>query len=577
MARLYQLQIRDHDHYKELSFINQLNIEYNDSQRGFIFDHNHHIIAYNEPQIDLVTYPGEYKKHQAKIHTTLNQHGITPHKKYIKRQLAQQTSNQPITLKANLTPREAVIWGAISFEHPYLHLHKRLQRIYPDSELYSHILGYLSLPNREQIQAMKQSSAHTYHLAGKTGIESLLENELRGRPGWRISQRDAKNKIIQKLNESPATPGADAVLTLDHKLQSSAGKAIKGHKGSVVIIDPNNGDILAMVNAPSYDANVFQTHDTHGIDKINQHPEQPLFNRALRGQFPLASTIKPFLAISALSNNIINASDQIEDTGQFQVNEHSRVFHDWKPDGHGLVNLKKALMVSCDTYFYQLGVSMGIDLIHSSLLEFGFGQPSGIELPGEQDGLIPSRAWKKAHHQEPWYIGDTIISAIGQGAMLTTPLQLANATATLANHGKHFQPHLIKKITFADGTEQVSQPTLINTIDIDEKHWATITNAMTDTAKYGTCRRLGQGPYEVACKTGTAQVITNTKSKKNQAKNLNDHSLIIAFAPPRKPEIAVAVIIENERSAIHVTKQILDDYFIHNKQDTDHEPNHTLA
>ncbi|MGC6404481.1 MAG: penicillin-binding protein 2 [Candidatus Comchoanobacterales bacterium] len=571
IVRIFQLQITQHDHYRELSFINQLRIDHTPSKRGQIFDRNHIPLAQNNPQVDLVIDAKYYTNHQDDIDKLLKRNKIIPDQKIFKKKSTNLRNDNKIILKRNVQPKEILSCAAIISNNPHLELTEHLERIYPNGQLYSHIIGYMGAPSQNQINTMKKKWSYEYPTAGKTGLELHLEDQLSGSPGMIVSERDAQNHIIRTLNESPPHSGAQLTLTIDHKIQQSAAKALAKYKGSLVAIDPNNGEVLAMVNSPSFDNNAFHSNNDLKLKAINQNPNHPLFNRALKGQFPLASTIKPFIGLKALSNGIITSEETIDDHGFYQVNEHSRVFHDWKADGHGKVNLKKALMISCDTYFYQLGHKMGIDLIHEGLLEFGFGQPSGLDIPGELSGLIPNKSWKKKHKNEPWYIGDTIISSIGQGAMLTTPLQLANATAMLANHGIKYRPHIIKEIEYMDGHKTLTKPIIDHQIQTKQEHWKTITKALQDTAKYGTGRLLGQGPYEVACKTGTAQVITNDKTSKNQAKKLNDHSLLIAYAPVKKPEIAIAVIVENEHGAMNVAKQVLDDYFEANKPEVQSE------
>jgi penicillin-binding protein 2 len=363
-------------------------------------------------------------------------------------------------------------------------------------------------------------------------------------------------------------------LSIDAKLQEIAEKSFGDFRGALVAIDPNNGEVLAFVSKPGYDPNPFiDGIDTQSWDELNNSPDVPLNNRALRGQYPPGSTIKPFMALTALNFHIRKPEQTINDTGVYYLPGSSRQYRDWKAGGHGIVNMFKAIQMSCDTYFYGLAVDMGIDNIFDYLSRFGFGKKTGIDLEGESSGLLPSQDWKMKHYQQIWYPGDTVSVGIGQGYSLVTPLQLAFATATLANNGVAYQPHLVKEVQSKNSSENrfiASQPLYdlnINPKDLDLVRRAMI--AVTQPGGTAVYASLG-APYKIAGKTGTAQVIAMKQGEKYDAKKvderLRDHAWFIAYAPADKPQIALAVLVENGGhgggTAAPIARKVLDYYLL---------------
>ncbi|MGI9320225.1 MAG: penicillin-binding protein 2, partial [Thiogranum sp.] len=376
------------------------------------------------------------------------------------------------------------------------------------------------------------------------------------------------------LVRTPPVPGENLYLTVDAELQSVAEQAFEGKAGAAIAIDPSNGDILAFVSQPTYDPNLFVNGiDTETYQALRDDGEQPLFNRALRGQYPPGSTLKPFVALGGLEQGITSEHADTYCPGFYRLPGKARKYRDWKRGGHGTVDLSIAIAQSCDVYFYDLALSMGIDRLHGFLSLFGFGERTGIDIMGELPGLLPSRQWKRAARNLPWFPGETLIAGIGQGFMLTTPIQLASATATLSKYGRQLKPHIVASTQQYDDIELTPVPVepLADTPVGDLHHWTNVINAMREVVhgKRGTARKIGKdSKFEIAGKTGTAQVFGLKQEEKYEAdklaKELHDHSLFIAFAPIDKPRIAIAVVIEHGGSgsavAAPIARIILDQY-----------------
>lgn len=447
-------------------------------------------------------------------------------------------------LPHSLSERQAAEFAVINHKFPGVTLSARLKRFYPYQSVGVHAIGYVGRINENELAKLDKSRYKGTNVIGKSGIERYYENRLQGYPGLQYVETNVRGSIIRQLQTQPAVTGQDIHLTLDIELQAFAEKLLKGKRGSLVAIEPQSGEILAFVSVPTYDPNLF----VDGISRKNYQrlmndPNRPFINRAINGQYPPGSTIKPFVALGAIERNIISPTKKIFDPGYFEYKGHR--YRDWKRTGHGLVDMKAAVAQSCDTYFYQLSLDMGIDTIHDSLAPFRFGTKTGIDLFGESKGILPSQAWKMATKGKPWYRGETIISSIGQGYNLSTPLQLATATAILANRGKQISPHLVAQAQPAD-----SGQIAINKIT----HWEQIIDSMVEVmhGKRGTARRHGRGlDFKVAGKTGTAQVFSLNEGDYNADeldKRLHDHSLFIGFAPVKQPKIALAIIAENSGS-----------------------------
>ena len=450
-----------------------------------------------------------------------------------------------------------------------------LLRTYPLSNAMSSVLGYVGRINERELQTVDATNYAATNFIGKLGIEKYYEKELHGTVGYRQVETDAGGQAVRILKNIPSVSGKNLYLTIDSRLQLAAQKALGKNHGAVIAIQPSTGQILALVSNPSYDPNLFVNGISQkDFNQLQNDPAHPLYNRTLRGLYPPGSTIKPFIATEALNANITNTEFTLFDPGWYKLPNSSHVFHDWKPDGHGWVNISKAIIESCDTYFYDLSHKMGIDRIDDILGQFGFDKPTGIDMGEELAGNIPSPEWKMKNRGLPWYPADTILSGIGQTFMQVTPVQLAAATATLANHGVRFRPQLLFATQADDEQIIYTQPITETPIVLKQDiYWQTIINAMQNVIIEGTGYSFGHTSYSVAAKTGTAQVV-NTRENYNAADEipiqLRNNSVFIAFAPIQNPKIAISVVIENSHDAIRISREIMDSYLLNPKQEIDH-------
>ena len=567
LARLIFLQVGQYDNYSKKSDNNQYKLEPIAPKRGIIYDRNNQILADNIPAHRLEITPSKSKDIDltlAKLSKILNIDQATINA--FKTELESASKNKAIPLKMKLSEKDIAKFYIDKYRYPEAEIKSYLIRNYPNKDIAASVLGYVthinSLPTDDDERFIYQVNP----FKGVIGIERSYEQSLRGSPGYKKLEVTAAGKSIDTIEVQSPTPGSNLILTIDIDLQKIAQRALKDELGSVVVIDPSNGEILALATNPSYDPNFFVTGITKQmIQELSNSDTKPMFNRAIRGQFPLASTIKPFLALGALDKNIIEPSDSIYDKGHYIYPNTTHVYRDWKLDGHGKVNLHKAIKISCDTYFYELSVKMGIENIADVLDKFGFGHKTNIDLDDEAQGLIATPIWKKEHKGESWYVGDTILSGIGQGFLLTTPLQLAQATATLANHGYGYAPNLIKNTISASGEETPAVAQQLAPIIVSDDNWNIITTAMEAVvAEGGTGFRFGYDhPYSIAAKTGTAQLYRNEMKVSNESmpKRIRDHSLFIGFSPTKNAKLAVAVIAENSGIAPKVARAVFDQYY----------------
>ncbi|GAB6034790.1 penicillin-binding protein 2 [Galenea microaerophila] len=558
IGRMAYLQIVHYKHYHSMAEGNRISVEVIPPIRGKIYDRNHILLADNQP-----TYALRFSRERnMNIDALLNLlqtllPELSPQQlAEFGQQMKQTRVFNHITSAFNLTEAQAARIAVNNYRLPGLSLTARLKRTYPFANIGVHAIGYVGRINAKDAQNLDPERYQGTDSIGKTGIEQYYESELHGKPGLQYVETNAKGRIIRKLKAIPPVKGQDIQLTLDIRLQRYAESLLKGHKGTIVAFKPATGEILAYVSQPDYDPNIF-------VDGISQkaynallyNPQQPLFNRVKNGQYPPGSTVKPFVALGAIERDIISPKETIFDPGYLDFG--GQRYRDWKRYGHGTVDMDKAITQSCDTYFYHLGLKMGIDTLHDILYPFGFGHPTGIDLRNESSGILPSKAWKRAKRKEPWYRGETINVVIGQGYMLATPLQLAKAVSILANHGQIIRPHLnIQATSQPEPSEQTpdtaSSEKPLSQIPIrDIRNWQKVITAMTHVmhAPNGTASKYTRGlPFKMAGKTGTAQVFSLNEAEYNAKEikqSLHDHSLFIGFAPVKSPQIAVSVIVEN--------------------------------
>lgn len=543
ISRMVQLQWIEYDRYQGLAEGNRISIESLPPTRGKIYDRNHHLLADNQPVYTLQFIREKMDNIESMQKTAINiLDDVSPekiHKFFTEFKLKNRSKSY--TMPFSLSEEQAAEFSVVSHKHPGATLTARLKRTYPYGSTGVHALGYIGRINTKDLLKLNEKAYRGTDIIGKSGIERFYESTLHGTPGIQQIETNARGRVLRNLETLPAKAGQDIHLTIDIALQEFAESLLENKRGGIVAIDPRNGEILAFVSMPTFDPNLF----VDGIDQSSyshllNNPDRPLINRVINGQYPPGSTIKPFVALGAIENNYITPTKKIYDPGYLLYKEHR--YRDWKRNGHGLMDMNDAIEQSCDTYFYELSLDMGIDAIHDAMAPFGFGEQSGIDIHGESKGILPSQAWKMETKGKPWYRGETVIASIGQGYNLSTPLQLARATAILANRGQIIKPHLLRS----------SHPEDLQQIEIkDIDNWEKVILGMKNVmhGKRGTARRHGADlPFKMAGKTGTAQVYSLNAGDYDAdtiREKLRDHSLFIGFAPVDNPTIAVSVIVEN--------------------------------
>ena len=588
VARLVQLQVVDHELFAEKSQGNRVRIEPVPPIRGLVFDRKGRVIAENLPAYQLELIPEQVHD----IDDTLNRLAAInlidfediPRFKELSRS---GPRFKPVTLKFRLTEEEIANFAIQRPRFPGIDFQPRLVRHYPSGPEVAHAVGYVGALSTADLKRLDPAAyAGTSH-TGKTGVESSFESDLHGDAGYRHLITNARGRQVpsdtsELLDSLPvdqsSAPGSNIYLSIDLDLQRLASKAMDGRRGALVALDPWTGEILALVSTPSFDPNLFAVGmTTSQYRELQDNPDRPLFNRALRGSYPPGSTIKPMLALAALETGATNMTRKSLCRGFYTLPNNPHRYRDWKPEGHGPVDLHDAIEQSCDVYFYEISGEVGIDAMHDYLSRFGLGTPTGVDVLGESSGLVPSREWKRRafsdRDNQRWYHGETVIASIGQGYMLATPLQLASATATLATRGKRYKPHMVAAVEDGlTGERRIIQPERMPDVEIsNDIYWDFVLGAMHDVMQgtRGTARAVGLGaPYEMAGKSGTAQVVSIAQDSEYDDEELEerqrDHALFISFAPFDEPRIAVALIVENGESgsgvAAPIAKSIMDAY-----------------
>lgn len=573
IIRLGYLQIVKHDMYTTLATNNWLDLVPIEPTRGLIYDRHGVILAENTPVFSLDIIPYEVAHMDSTLQDLKSIVNLTDDDiQQFQKQLRQHRRFDEIPLKLKLSEEEVARFTENQYRFRGVLIKARLMRDYPYGESFSHVIGYVGRINMQELQEIDAANYSASHYIGKQGIEKYYEDDLHGHVGYEQVENDASGKPLRVLKEIKGTPGTNLYLTIDSRLQFVAEKALDGHRGAIVAIEPATGQVLAMVSQPGFDPNLFVT----GINQTDYHalqssPDRPLYDRALRGLYPFASTIKPYYALQGLETGVITEFTSIYDPGWFELPNYSRHFRDWRKGGHGTVDMEKAIMQSCDTFFYTLAYRMGIKRMDDILNAFGFGQLTGIDLDGESAGVVASPEWKLKSQKQRWYPGDTINAGIGQGYMQATPLQLAQAVATLANRGKRFMPYLLLGEQMPGKPYQAQQPIPLEPVPVkDPENWEAVINAMEGVVSnpQGTAYTYyGRGyNYTVAGKTGTAQVVAKRagiegiENQDNVPERLRDHHLFIAFAPIDHPKLALAIISENSNIAAKTARTIFDFY-----------------
>ena len=551
IARFFYIQILQHQYYETQANSNSIKLLPITPSRGMIFDRNGVILAENYLSYNLEINPKKITDLEGLVNQLNNvvfisSDDITKYKRILK----DKEFSETIPIKSDLTIEEVAIFSANKYRFENIDLTEKLKRGYPLGALGSHFIGYINRINKNDLISLEKNYQlsnyrGTDHI-GKSGVEYQYESKIHGKSGYKKIEVNATGNTITTLEKFPSVEGSNLYLTIDIEMQEIAEKAFANKRGALVAINVQNGEILTYVSMPNFDPNLFiDGINHHDWDRLNNSKDKPLLDRVINGLYPPGSTIKPFVAVAGLENQLRLPPYSINDPGYYSVN-NSRPFRDWKRDGHGAVDIIKAIAVSCDTFFYGLAVELGIPKLNEALKTFGFGQKTGIDLPNEKSGLLADAQWKKERFNQKWYVGETAITGIGQGFTQVTPLQLALATARISSPNTPITPHLLLN------SQQLQQGfNITSPLAISEKTIAWVKEGMENvTEDGGTAAFVGNNSkYKIAAKTGTAQLFGLKKGEVYNEnlidERLRDHALFIAYAPADQPKIAIAVIVEN--------------------------------
>ncbi len=544
--RFAHLQLIDHQLYAGRAESNRVSLRALPPTRGLIFDRHGEVIAENRPAYRLVVVPERVQDLEATLQAIDALVGLSPDERSrFERQRQRSRRFQAVPVKTNLDPEAVAKLAAHRHRWPGMEVEPYLVRHYPHGEAFAHVLGYVGRIDRDDLEQLGSERYRATTHVGRTGIERMYEALLHGEPGVEKVETNAQGRVVRVLERQAPINGQDVTLTLDLDLQQAAFEALGDHAGAVVVMEIETGAVHALVSKPGFDPNFF----VNSISETNyqallSNPRRPLFNRFLQGAYEPGSTIKPFLALAGLAEGAIDADEEKFSRGWFELDGQGRRYRDWKREGHGWVDLEKALAESVNVYFYELAVKLGIDRMARELALFGFGQATGIDLAGEGDGLLPTRAWKRAQFNEAWFPGETVITGIGQGFVVATPLQLAYATSLLAAKGTAAPPYLLTP------TETVSR------VRHESLDWAAVFAGMSAVihGPTGTARAVASLlPARMAGKTGTAQVFglpddadaVDERDQDSLPEHLRNHALFIGFAPVEAPKWAISVVVEH--------------------------------
>ena len=577
IVRLFNLQVTKHDYYLEEALGNQMQNLPITPIRGDILDRNGKILATNEFSYILTITPEKVTNlNETLIGLEISDLITYDDIKKFNKKLSRFKKFHNIPLKFNLS-ESSVASFLVENQFPGVEVEPYFHRVYPYGESSAHLIGYVSSMSKTDKGIYDKKNYNGTNFVGKTGIEKQYEKLLHGQSGIKQIERNVAGRIVDTKIITPSIAGQDIYLNIDIDLQLKAESLLGDSRGVIALINVKDGSILSLVSTPSYNPNWFVNGiSVERYNELSNNEDLPLFDRSIKGLYPPGSTIKPMVALAGLELNNITIKDSTFCPGYYKLNNYSRKFNDWKRTGHGKVDVIEAIAQSCDVFFYDLAFNMGIDQIHDSLSYFQFGKKTGIDLPGELGGILPSREWKKINKDEPWYRGETLITGIGQGFMTTSPLQLALATAAIANKGQLLMPQVMMHSQSKNGDLFEEQNLKSNQIPIkDINNWELIIEAMKQTVygKFGTAKRLNNKlKYSLAGKTGTAQVFGLDPEEEYIAENieekLRDHALFTGFAPIEDPQVAIAIIVENAGSgsskAAPLARELLDEYFIKN-------------
>lgn len=588
VANLYHLQVTGYQEFQTRSNSNRITVLPVPPNRGLIYDRNGEILAENLPVYSIEIIPEEVEDLEATLARLSELLDLDEsYSERFRSQLRRARRFPQIPFADNISEEQVARFALHQHHFPGASVEARLRRHYPYGELFTHVVGYVGRINQQDIQRLRATDQYVNYTAtrtiGKLGVERYYESLLHGKPGYQTVEVNSRGRIVRTLDFTPPEPGRDIYLEVDVEVQKIAMQQLQGRRGAIVVMDSNSGGLLAMYSNPSYDANKF----VHGISTqdyqaLLNDPNNPLINRASQGRYPPASTIKPHMSLLALQSGTVDVNTRIWDPGYYELPGVERRFRNWRSWGHGWVDLKKAIQVSNNTYYYKLAHELGIDQIYDFMSDLGFGQNTGVDILEENAALMPSRGWKRATLNEPWYTGETLSVGIGQSFWTATPLQLAYTTNTIVTKGRRLQPRFLKATRFGEHIEHQEPfelpPLQLHSNDYFQAVMDGMENVITQTD--GTAHAAFiDAPYRAAGKTGTAQVISRAEAEREPQmhivdgeqvpievdERLRDNATYIGYAPANDPQITLAIAIENVggggRNAAPIARRILDFYF----------------
>lgn len=581
LFNLYRLQVISFQEFQTRSNSNRIMVLPVAPNRGLVMDRHGELLAKNTPVYSLEVVPEEVPNITATLNEIIELLDLPAELSQRFFNLSRHDRRFPqISFVDNLTEEQVARFSVVQHRYPGISIEARLQRFYPHAELFTHAIGYVGRINRQDVENLQQKDRYANYAAtrtiGKLGIERYYEDVLHGEVGYQTVEVNNRGRVVRTLDFKPPRPGKDLYLELDLTLQRLANQQLEGRRGAIVILDAQTGGVLALTSAPSYNPNWFVSGiSSSHYRSLLENPNNPLINRATQGRYPPASTVKPHLGLLGLIDGVITPTSRVWDPGWYEIEGVERRFRDWRLHGHGWVDLDKAIVESCNTYYYDLSLKLGIDRISEFMHEIGFGQRTGIDINEENSALMPSRNWKRGRFNEAWYAGETLSIGIGQSYWTVTPLQLATTTQLLATEGRRFVPRLLRATADTETTNfnplQEHQALLLD----DPIYWESIKTAMTHvvTKAQGTAYAAFKGvEYTTASKTGTAQVASlaldeddNRLKNEDIEEHLRDNAIYIGYAPVDRPEIIIAIAIENVggggRNAAPIARALMDSYF----------------
>ncbi|WP_180183175.1 penicillin-binding protein 2 [Acinetobacter sp. YH01020] len=586
VARYAYLQIKSYETFSTAADQNRIRLQPLAPSRGYIYDRNGVLLADNYPVFSATMSRADVEDIDDTVERLTPLLELTSEDiERFKSRIKTSKKTERVSIKLNLNENDIARFSEVKYQFPGVNIETQMTRYYPHGELFAHVIGYVGRINDKELKSIDKDLYAGSNLIGKIGVEKSYEELLHGMPGNESVEADAFGNVLRHLGRKDPIRGNDLYLSLDYGLQMVASEQLADRRGAIVAIDPRTGEILALVSSPSFNPNLFVTGiSSKDYSELRDSLDQPLYNRAVQGAYPPGSTIKPMFGLGGIHYGLVDWSTAISDPGYFTLPGDSHRFRDHKKTGHGSVNLHKAQVISCDTYFYVLSYRMGIEKMNTWMRQFGFGEKTGVDLPSESTGLYPNPEWKLRTRKSNWLKGETISVSIGQGAFTATPLQLAMATAITANQGSHVTPHVLRESKGAKVHKVHNAPNGRIQFNGKPDDWIKMRDAMIDVVQTGTGRGIRTPMYQIAGKTGTAQVKSIAQGKRYNESLLTerqlDHGLFVGFAPAEKPEIAIAVVWENGRhggSAAQIAKPMFDYWLLTRKKNPIRPASHQIS